>query len=117
MEPIFWFVDNFTHLLGPVRFVIKFTKHSAQFQSHVVPFQFFVVGVAVLTATVVYIAHWIGLPFWYNKSPLMAVVLVIVGYWLLFNVIFHYYMAVTTPPGVPPDVTSLFLFNLSAANH
>ncbi|KAJ6640315.1 Palmitoyltransferase ZDHHC16 [Pseudolycoriella hygida] len=81
MEPIFWFVDNFTHLLGP----------------------FFVVGVAVLTATVVYIAHWIGLPFWYNKSPLMAFALVVVGYWLLFNVIFHYYMAVTTPPGVPPD--------------
>lgn len=74
-------------------------------------FQFFVVGVAVLTATVVYIAHWIGLPFWYNKSPLMALVLVIVGYWLLFNVIFHYYMAVTTPPGVPPEVR-VFIYKI-----
>lgn len=45
----------------------------------------------------------------------MALVLVTVGYWLLFNVIFHYYMAVTTPPGVPPDVI-LFLLSYRRAN-
>ncbi|XP_055381447.1 palmitoyltransferase ZDHHC16 [Condylostylus longicornis] len=81
MEPIFWFVDNYTHLLGP----------------------FFVCGVAVLTAAVVYICYWIGLPWWWNKSPEMTVILLIIGNWLLLNVIFHYIMAVITPPGNPPE--------------
>lgn len=66
--------------------------------------QFFVVGVAVLTTAVVYIAHWIGLPFYWERSPVLTVLLVIFGYWLLINVVFHYYMAVTTPPGYPPEV-------------
>lgn len=60
--------------------------------------------VAVLTAAVVYIAHWIGLPFYWHISPVCTVLLVIFGYWLLLNVVFHYYMAVTTPPGYPPEV-------------
>lgn len=30
MEPIFWFVDNFTHLLGPVRFVNTFWLQCTQ---------------------------------------------------------------------------------------
>lgn len=62
-------------------------------------------GVIVLTTAVVVIAHWIGLPFWWQKSPVMTVILVTVGYWLLMNVSFHYYMAVVTEPGYPPDVS------------
>lgn len=81
MEPIFWFVDNYTHLLGP----------------------FFVVGVAFLTAAVVFIAYWIGLPYWWNKSPKFTIVLLVIGNWLLVNVIFHYFMAAKTPPGEPPE--------------
>uniref|UniRef100_A0A6B2E9F6 Palmitoyltransferase n=1 Tax=Phlebotomus kandelakii TaxID=1109342 RepID=A0A6B2E9F6_9DIPT len=81
MEPIFWFVDNFTHLLGP----------------------FFVVGVACLTSAVVFISYWIGLPYWWEKNREATVILVIVGNWLLVNVVFHYYMAVVTPPGHPPE--------------
>uniref|UniRef100_A0A7G3AM91 Palmitoyltransferase n=1 Tax=Lutzomyia longipalpis TaxID=7200 RepID=A0A7G3AM91_LUTLO len=81
MEPIFWFVDNFTHLLGP----------------------FFVIGVACLTSAVVFISYWIGLPYWWAKSHEATVILVIVGNWLLLNVVFHYYMAVVTPPGHPPE--------------
>lgn len=61
------------------------------------------VAVGVLTAAVVYIAHWIGLPFWWERSPAATICLVIAGYWLLINVVFHYYMAVTTKPGVPPE--------------
>lgn len=81
MEPIFWVVDNYTHLLGP----------------------FFVTAVALLTAAVVYIAYWIGLPFWWKKSPEFTMVLVVFGNWLLVNVVFHYYMAAFTPPGYPPE--------------
>lgn len=58
----------------------------------------------MLTAAVVFICYWIGLPFWWNKSPQFSVVLVIVGNWLLINVLFHYYMAVFTPPGNPLEV-------------
>ncbi|KNC33173.1 hypothetical protein FF38_03639 [Lucilia cuprina] len=85
MEPVFWVVDNYTHLLGP----------------------FFVVGVALLTTAVVSIAYWIGLPFWWEKSQLATVFLLIVGNWLLINVVFHYVMAVITPAGEPPEGISL----------
>lgn len=68
-------------------------------------FQFFVVAVAVLTSAVVVIAHLVGLPFYWEKSPAMTIFLVIFGYWLLINVTFHYVMAVFTPPGHPPDVS------------
>ncbi|KAH8332480.1 hypothetical protein KR074_003833 [Drosophila pseudoananassae] len=85
LTPIFWVVDNYTHCLGP----------------------FFVVGVAALTTSVVSIAYWIGLPFWWAKSQLMTVFLLIVGNWLLLNVVFHYIMAVITPAGYPPEGVSL----------
>lgn len=85
MEPVFWIVDNYTHLLGP----------------------FFVVGVALLTTFVVSIAYWIGLPFWWQKSPAATVGLLVVGNWLLINVVFYYIMAVKTPAGEPPEGVSL----------
>ncbi|KAK9758838.1 DHHC palmitoyltransferase [Popillia japonica] len=81
MEPMFWFVDNFTNAIGP----------------------FFVVIIIALTASVVIIAYIIGLPYWWNRNPLICVILVIVGNWLLINIIFHYYMAIVTPPGYPPQ--------------
>lgn len=81
MEPIFWFVENFTACLGPV----------------------FVVMVSILTACIVCIAYWIGLPYWWEKSPTATVILLIVGNWLLANVVFHYYMGVNVPAGYPPE--------------
>uniref|UniRef100_A0A6M2DX66 Palmitoyltransferase n=1 Tax=Xenopsylla cheopis TaxID=163159 RepID=A0A6M2DX66_XENCH len=81
MEPIFWIVDNFTQFLGP----------------------FFIVAVACLTTAVVVIAYWIGLPFYWNRSQPLTIALIIVGHWLLLNIIFHYYMGVVTEPGYPPD--------------
>lgn len=68
------------------------------------------VGVGCLTTAVVFIAHWIGLPFWWNKSEFFTYILVAVGYWLLINVVFHYYMAVKTWPGEPPEVITENLF-------
>lgn len=59
--------------------------------------------VTLLTATLVFIAYYVGLPYWWNKSPTVAVILVIVGNWLLVNVCFHYYMGVKVPAGLPPQ--------------
>lgn len=55
-----------------------------------------------LTAAVIVVAHWIGLPFWYERSPAAAGLLVLFGYYLIVNIAFHYYMAVTTDAGSPP---------------
>ncbi|PBC34906.1 palmitoyltransferase [Apis cerana cerana] len=81
LEPMFWFVENFTACLGPV----------------------FVVMVSLLTASIVYIAYYIGLPYWWEKSPLMTIILLVIGNWLLVNVCFHYYMGVNVPAGYPPE--------------
>ena len=35
-------------------------------------------------------------------SKLVSAVLVVVGHWLLVNVVFHFLMALTTSPGRPP---------------
>ncbi|XP_011500193.1 PREDICTED: probable palmitoyltransferase ZDHHC16 [Ceratosolen solmsi marchali] len=80
LEPILWFVENFTACLGPV----------------------FIVMVSLLTILIVYIAYYIGLPYWWEKSPEFAIVLLIVGNWLLINICFHYYMGINVPAGYPP---------------
>lgn len=103
MEPIFWFVDNFTHLLGPVSGDSFRFSHQQPLNKIPPFFQFFVVGVILLTSTVVSIAYWIGLPYWWELSPPCTIILVIIGNWLLLNVTFHYYKAVVTPPGVSPE--------------
>lgn len=80
LEPIFWFVDNFAGNLGKV----------------------FVFCVTVLTTAVVAIAYWVGLPYWWQKNQYITIFLVVFGNWLLLNIVFHYYMGVSTPPGYPP---------------
>jgi len=80
-EPMFWFVDHFTDALGPV----------------------FVIAVTLALATFVAIAYAIGIPFWAERSYFILIVGLTIGNYLLINVVFHYYMALTTPPGNPPD--------------
>lgn len=81
MEPMLWFVDNFTHLLGP----------------------FFVGAVICLTISVAGICFWLGLPYWWQRDVATTVVLLIVGHWILVNVVFHYYMGCIVSPGLPPE--------------
>lgn len=69
-----------------------------------------VVLVILLTTFVVAIAYWIGVPYWWNNNKIFTVFLIIFGNWLLINVIFHYYMGVTTPPGFPTSVYNVFFF-------
>lgn len=80
LEPAFWFVDNFTQVIGPV----------------------FVFLVVSLTVVFVLIAYTIGVPYWWNRSPNTLFAVLLVGHWILINVVFNYYMALTTCPGLPP---------------
>jgi len=68
MAPAFYFVDQFTAILGPL----------------------FVALVFFLTTSVVFIAYWIGLP-----------------YYLQYKNFFHFLMALTLSPGKPPTDTLL----------
>lgn len=81
LEPLFWFVDHFTRFFGPV----------------------FVFGVCALTASVVVITYVVGIPYWWHHNVIGLILLLIVGHWLLINVVFHYYMAAVTSPGYPPE--------------
>ena len=81
LEPLFWFVDHFTSALGPI-----------------------FVGLVCITLFVyVAIAYAIGLPYWLERSYLVTCIALIIGNWILTNMIFHYCMALTTGPGSPPD--------------
>ncbi|XP_030756014.1 palmitoyltransferase ZDHHC16B [Sitophilus oryzae] len=81
MGPMFWFVDTFTHAIGKL----------------------LVAAVISLTASVIFIAYWIGIPYWWKKNHYACIFLVTLGHWLLVNICFHYYMACTTHPGFPPE--------------
>ncbi|KAF4531439.1 hypothetical protein B566_EDAN004209, partial [Ephemera danica] len=83
MEPMFWFVDNFTKFLGP----------------------FFVAAVCALTSFVVGVAYILGLPYWWERNPGFTCVLLAIGHWLLANICFHFYMGCVTSPGYPPQDT------------
>ena len=79
-EPLLWFVDHFSKILGPI----------------------LVVCVVSLTAIIVSIVYIIGLPFYWQNYPNLLVILLIYGHYLLINVIFYYYQGVMTNPGTPP---------------
>ncbi|XP_054167270.1 palmitoyltransferase ZDHHC16-like isoform X2 [Oppia nitens] len=78
---MFWFVDNFTHILGPV----------------------FVISVITLLVVFVLIAYVVGLSYWWPTNKLVTYIALVIGHWLLINVSYHYYMAYTTLPGHPPE--------------
>jgi palmitoyltransferase len=81
IQPAFWCVDNFTCVLGP----------------------FFVITVTFLTACAVFIAYWVGLPYYLQyKNRYLTYCLVALGHYLLLNISFHYWKALTTSPGTPP---------------
>lgn len=67
----------------------------------------FVFCVTVLTTAVVLIAYWVGLPYWWQKDENFTIILLIIGNWLLLNIVFHYGMGAITPPGYPPKGAKL----------
>jgi len=81
VQPGFWFVDRCAGLLGPC----------------------FVILVTLLTFSVIFITYWVGLPYYLEHKPFWFVCcLIVIGHYLLLNVVFNYWMALTTSPGVPP---------------
>lgn len=57
-----------------------------------------------LTSSVVTIVYIIGLPYYWSKSPVLTAFLIVLGNWILINVVFHFTMAAITDPGRPPKV-------------
>lgn len=86
LEPIFKIVDSkvFKRFLGPL----------------------FVLCCILLTSSVVIICYIVGLPYWWKKSQEMTIFLLIIGNWLLVNVIYNYFKAVLTNPGTIPQEQS-----------
>ena len=81
IEPAIWFVDSFTKFLGPL----------------------FVTGVIILTFSVVFIAWYVGLPYYLEyKNAIYVIFVVILGNYIKLNVIFYYYYAYFTHPGKVP---------------
>ncbi|KAH6947371.1 hypothetical protein HPB50_018526 [Hyalomma asiaticum] len=83
MEPLFWIVDHFTKAMGPI----------------------FVTTVTIVACTVIAIAYVIGIPYWWENNKGVLLVALVIGHWLLVNIVFHYWMALTTDPGTPPEAS------------
>ncbi|XP_037577347.1 palmitoyltransferase ZDHHC16A isoform X2 [Dermacentor silvarum] len=83
MEPLFWIVDHFTKAMGPI----------------------FVTTVTIVACTVIVIAYMIGIPYWWENNKCVLLVALVIGHWLLINIVFHYWMALTTNPGTPPEAS------------
>ncbi|KAJ6221843.1 hypothetical protein RDWZM_000388 [Blomia tropicalis] len=64
---------------------------------------FFVLIVFVMLVIFVLIAYILGIPYWYHRSPLVLSIAIVIGHWLLINVIWNYYKALWTSPGYPSD--------------
>ncbi|KAJ7325108.1 hypothetical protein JRQ81_018128 [Phrynocephalus forsythii] len=81
-EPIYWLVDHVTRWFGVV----------------------FVALVITLTSSVVCIVYVCLLPLIIRTYPIGWIFWhFIYGHWNLLMIVFHYYMAITTQPGYPPQ--------------
>ncbi|XP_064465552.1 palmitoyltransferase ZDHHC16-like [Ornithodoros turicata] len=81
MEPLFWIVDHFAKALGPI----------------------FVATITIVGSAIVAIAYIIGIPYWWNRNAYVLMIAIVIGHWLLINIVFHYWMALRTDPGTPPE--------------
>eukprot|EP00794_Sanderia_malayensis_P005450 gene5451-6132_t len=92
-EPVYWFVDNVAGFMGQV----------------------FVVLVTLLTTTVVVIWYSYLLPIIMTFNQVWIGLHITVAHWLLINIVFHYFKAVFTSPGCPPQVYNQSLQELTTA--
>ncbi|CAN7999497.1 unnamed protein product [Ixodes pacificus] len=81
MEPLFWIVDHFAKAMGPI----------------------FVTTITIVACTIITIAYTIGIPYWWQRNTWILAIALVIGHWLLVNIVFHYWMALTTNPGTPPE--------------
>ena len=71
--------------------------------------QAFVIVVTILTSSVVVIWYTYLFPVIQTFSTLWMAIHVVVAHWLLINIVFHYFKAVITSPGTPPQVRKSYL--------
>lgn len=83
MEPLFWIVDHFTKAMGPI----------------------FVSTISIVGSAIIAIAYIIGVPYWWHRNWCVLTLAIVIGHWLLVNIIFHYWMALRTDPGTPPEAS------------
>lgn len=84
-EPLFWFIDNIASYMGLL----------------------FVIAVTVLTSSVVCLWYLFLLPVLKTYSTTRLIFHVVLAHYLLINIVFHYFKAVFTCPGTPPQKTPL----------
>ena len=84
-EPLFWFVDNFTSYMGII----------------------FVIAVSILTTSVVVLWYLFLLPAIKSYSTPWMLFHIVYAHYLLINIVFHYFKAVLTHPGAPPQRTPM----------
>ena len=61
-------------------------------------------GVVILVSAVVGTVYVYIVPYHMERSYVLCTIYIVVGHWLLANIVFHYYKGVTTKPGAPPKV-------------
>lgn len=109
-SPLFWLLDSYGKKLGQVKmikfFLLIFRKLIYQIilYSLISNLQAFVVVCCMLMISIITISYSIGLPHWWEKSPVTTIGLLIFGNWLKINCIFHYVMGIISKPGYPPQV-------------
>uniref|UniRef100_A0A4D5RZQ9 Palmitoyltransferase n=1 Tax=Ixodes scapularis TaxID=6945 RepID=A0A4D5RZQ9_IXOSC len=63
----------------------------------------FVTTITIVACTIITIAYTIGIPYWWQRNTWILAIALVIGHWLLVNIVFHYWMALTTNPGTPPE--------------
>lgn len=79
-------------------------------------FQIFVALVVILTTSVVVIFYICLLPHKAAEGHFWTVYHLIVGHWLLANIVFHYFKAAFTDPGCPPQVCTQYCIGVGLGN-
>lgn len=75
-------------------------------------FQALVILVTLLISGVVVVFYVYVMPIVLQyESTLFIILHLMCGHWLLLNIAFHYYKAVSTSPGFPPSVSKLRMFS------
>lgn len=114
LQPIFNFMDNYLRTLSPFLTAIVFVMLKV----------YIVIAYAIGLSHKFFQWSWIlillflkiGIPYWYERSPVVLFIAFIIGHWVLLNAMFHYYMSLITSPGYPSDVSPFRLTLKSQLN-
>lgn len=109
-DPLFWFIDHYLKHLGPLFVIIVFVMllvfvliaYAIGMCSPAIWSLLFALSYRTFSYFDSYLCK--GIPFWYDRSPTVLAIAFPLGHWLLLNVSWNYYKALTTSPGYPSEV-------------